>query len=233
MEEHRYTKVSDEKERERDLVGAEFVPLSPTKFTFWEKMKELQYKMFVHDQENIQDHMYSSSPLDLILLNKGIAYWISSKNNSQIHLLGNLFLHYFSLISVAGYLGLLCFYLLRRRRKFYDLNDSEWEKFQNIGLICSLGYIMHLLPLFFTNKTLFYHHYLPSVLFKVLLLSTLLDHLKLYSRRSSYLLAFFILSLVVYNFIKFLPFSYGKGLNSSNEIESLKWKSSWNFIVQV
>jgi len=232
VEEHRYTKLKDAKERERDLVHAEFVPLSPTRFTFWEKLKELQYKMLIHDQENIQEHVYSSSPLDLILLNKGIAYWISNNSNSQIHLLGNLFLHYFGLLSVLVYLGLLCFYLLRRRRKFYDLNDVEWEKFKNIGLICSYGYILHLLPLFFTNKLLFFHHYMPSVLFKIILLTTILDHLKLYSRRSSYLLSYFILSLVAYNFIKFLPFSYGKWLNESISVERLKWKPSWNFIVQ-
>ena len=232
VEEHRYTKLSDEKERERDLVSAEFVPLSPTKFTFWDKMKELQYKMLIHDQENVQDHMYAvTSPLDLILLNKGIAYWISTKNHSQIHLLGNLFLHYFCLLAVLGYLSLLCCYLLRRRRKFNDLTDSEWDKFKNIGLICALGYILHLLPLFFTNKTLFYHHYLPSVLFKILLLSTLLDHLKLYSKQCSYLLSSFIFGLIIYNFIVFLPLSYGIGLESANDIERLKWRNSWNFIV--
>ena len=234
VEEHRYTKLSDEKERERDLVGAEFVPLSPTKFTFWEKMKELQYKMLIHDQENIQDHMYAAtSPLDLILLNKGIAYWISSKSNSQIHLLGNLLLHYFGLLAVLGYLGLLVFYLLRRRRKCFDLDTVDWEKFKSIGLICAYGYVLHLLPLFFTNKTLFYHHYLPSVLFKILLLSTLLDHLRAYSKRGAYLLAAALLGLVAYNFVKFLPFSYGLGLDTANEIEQLKWKSGWNFIVHV
>lgn len=195
-------------------------------------MKELQYKMLIHDQEIVEEHTYAAtSPLDLIFLNKGIAYWISNNSNSQIHLLGNLFLHYFSLLAVLGYLALLCFYLLRRRRRFYDLNELEWEKFKDIGLICAYGYILHLLPLFFTNKTLFYHHYLPSVLFKILLLSTLLDHLKLYSKRSAYLLSIFIISLVIYNFIKFLPLSYGFGLESANEIEQLKWKNSWNFIV--
>lgn len=82
VEEHRYTKVSDEKERERDLVGAEFVPLSPTRLSFWEKMKELQYKMFSFDQDNVQEHMFSvDSPFNLIFLDKGIAYWLNSENN--------------------------------------------------------------------------------------------------------------------------------------------------------
>ena len=67
------------------MVGAEFVPLTPTRFSFWEKMKELQYKMLVYDQENVQEHMYSvDSPLDLVLLNKGIAYWVSSQTNVSL-----------------------------------------------------------------------------------------------------------------------------------------------------
>jgi dolichyl-phosphate-mannose-protein mannosyltransferase len=85
VEEHRHTKLIDEKERERDMVGAEFMPLAPTSLSFWEKMKELQYKMLLYDQENIQEHMYSvESPLDLFFLKKGIAYWLHAKSNVRL-----------------------------------------------------------------------------------------------------------------------------------------------------
>ena len=81
-EEHRYTKLSDQKEREKDMIDAEFVPLAPTYLSFWEKMKELQYKMLTFDQENIPDHMYAcDSPIDWLFLAKGIAYWIDPKSN--------------------------------------------------------------------------------------------------------------------------------------------------------
>lgn len=45
----RYTKKKDEKERELDMVTAEFVPLEPTRLTFWQKFAELQYKMLIAD----------------------------------------------------------------------------------------------------------------------------------------------------------------------------------------
>ena len=82
VEEHRYTKNSDVKEREREMGLAEFVPLKPTHLSFWDKMIELQYKMLVVNQENVQNHIYScDSPLDWITLTKGIAYWVSPKDN--------------------------------------------------------------------------------------------------------------------------------------------------------
>ena len=88
VEEHRYTKLADQKERERDMVDAEFVPLTPTFLSFWEKMKELQYKMLTFDQENIPDHMFAcDSPLDWLFLTKGIAYWIDSSSNVSIFMM--------------------------------------------------------------------------------------------------------------------------------------------------
>lgn len=85
VEEHRYTKNSDEKELERELGMAEFVPLTPTSLSFWEKMAELQYKMLVVNPENVQNHMYSTeSPMDWPLLTKGIAYWLSPKSNVSV-----------------------------------------------------------------------------------------------------------------------------------------------------
>lgn len=84
MEEHRYTKNSNNKELEKELGMAEFVPLSPTFLSFWDKMLELQSKMLINT-ENIQNHIYSSdSPLDWPLLTKGIAYWLSPKSNVSL-----------------------------------------------------------------------------------------------------------------------------------------------------
>ena len=126
VEEHRYTRSSDPKEREKDLVHAEFVPLTATSLSFWEKMQELQYKMLTFDQENIPDHLYAcESPMDWLFMTKGIAYWIDSGSNAQIHLIGNLVIWYASICAVVLYCILLVFYLLRRRRLIHDLSGGE------------------------------------------------------------------------------------------------------------
>uniref|UniRef100_A0A1B6EE73 Protein O-mannosyltransferase 1 n=1 Tax=Clastoptera arizonana TaxID=38151 RepID=A0A1B6EE73_9HEMI len=81
VEEHRYTKSEDEKERERELVNAEMIPLHETSLSFWSKFIELQYKMLVSHQENVQNHMYSSDPWEWPMMTRGIAYWVSSDDN--------------------------------------------------------------------------------------------------------------------------------------------------------
>ncbi|XP_074598197.1 protein O-mannosyltransferase rt [Brevipalpus obovatus] len=233
VEEHRYTKLSDQKERERDMVDAEFVPLAPTQLSFWEKMKELQYKMISFDQENIPDHMFAcDSPIDWLFLTKGIAYWIDPNSNAQIYLIGNPFLWLFSLFSIFSYLLIGSFYLLRRRRKLFDITESDWTSFVNIGLVCVSGYFLNFLPHFFIEKTLFLHHYLPSLIFQILILVTLLEHLSIWLSKSFFgIVVIPILAIAVYFFKILLPFSYGNASMSAEEINQLSLMKTWNFLI--
>jgi dolichyl-phosphate-mannose-protein mannosyltransferase len=176
VEEHRYTKSEDQKERERELVTAEMIPTAATSLTFWEKFFELHYKMMFSGTESVQNHMYSSEPFEWPLMSRGIAYWVSSTSNAQIHLIGNLLLWYSGTIGLLTYLSLLIFYLLRRRRLCFDLDKKTWEQFQLIGEVFLTGYLIHYLPYFFVERTLFLHHYLPAFIFKTLLLVALIEH---------------------------------------------------------
>ncbi|UYV78218.1 POMT1, partial [Cordylochernes scorpioides] len=125
VEEHRYTKSEDQKERERELGMAEFVPLQPTRLSFWEKFWELQVKMLSVNQEVVQDHVYTSDPFEWLLMTRGIAYWVSPDSNAQIHLLGNVVVWYSATLGLGIYLGLLALYLLRRQRGVYDISERK------------------------------------------------------------------------------------------------------------
>lgn len=80
--------AEDQKDLERELVTAEMIPTAATSLTFWEKILELHYKMLFATTEassdNVQNHMYSSTPLEWPLMNRGIAYWVSSETNVSI-----------------------------------------------------------------------------------------------------------------------------------------------------
>lgn len=81
VEEHRYTKSEDQKQRERELINAEMIPLKATSLSFWQKFIELQIKMLFNSQEAQNTHMYASSPFEWPFMTRGIAYWVSSESN--------------------------------------------------------------------------------------------------------------------------------------------------------
>lgn len=81
VEEHRYIKSEDQKQRERELINAEMIPLKATSLSFWEKFLELQMKMLFDTDEVQNSHMYSSGPFEWPFLTRGIAYWVSTKSN--------------------------------------------------------------------------------------------------------------------------------------------------------
>ncbi|XP_030755009.1 protein O-mannosyltransferase 1 [Sitophilus oryzae] len=240
VEEHRYTKSEDQKERERDLVTAEMIPTAATSLSFWEKFFELHYKMMFASTESVQNHMYSSNPLEWPLMSRGIAYWVSSSSNAQIHLLGNIVIWYLATFGLLIYSTLLVFYLLRRRREIDDLGEDNWNKFQLIGEVFFLGYLFHYLPYFFVERTLFLHHYLPAFMFKTLLFAATLEHLyvvlnQIVRIKLLYNLlivsTFIMLFGVIYVFKKFSILSYGNAHLNTSDILGLRWKDTWDFIV--
>ena len=240
VEEHRYTKSEDQKQRERELINAEMIPLQATTLSFWEKFVELQIKMFFSGQEGQNSHMYSSDPLDWPLMSRGIAYWVSNDSNAQVHLLGNIAIWYSGTGCVIIYSLLLIFYMLRRRRMCFDIAQEEWNKFSNVGSIFLAGYLLHFLPFMFVERTLFLHHYLPAFIFKILLTAATIEHLYyLIGTRCQNNCLMYILKcgtliwllFVIYVFKKFTVFSYGTTHLSAKEVLKLRWRDTWDFII--
>ncbi|KAH8418747.1 hypothetical protein KR222_011712, partial [Zaprionus bogoriensis] len=245
VEEHRYTKTQDQRERERQLLSAEMIPTKRTKLTFWAKLLELQGKMFWSTKQ-LQSHMYSSQPHEWPLLDKGIAYWLDSGSSAQIYLLGNIVIWYTASGGLLVYAALLVFYAIRRRRLCYDLSPEEWQRFLIAGDTFFVGYLVHYLPYFFVDRTLFLHNYLPAFMFKLLLLCFVVEHLDSLLRRYClprggplhHALRVYHLGLLLWLvavcavFVKFLPLSYGTRKMSAQEIIDMRWKDTWDFILQ-
>lgn len=56
--------------------------------------------------------------------------------------------------------------------RFSDL----WERFTEVGWIFFAGYLLHYLPFFAIDRTMFLYHYLPALYFKILLLAAMVEH---------------------------------------------------------
>lgn len=68
------------------------IPTSATHLSFWDKFYELNYKMMFPASEGIQNHMYSSEPLEWPFLWRGIAYWVSSTSNVRNFVVKHLYI---------------------------------------------------------------------------------------------------------------------------------------------
>ncbi|XP_063838561.1 protein O-mannosyltransferase 1 isoform X1 [Ostrinia nubilalis] len=240
VEEHRYTKAEDRRERERELTTAEMIPTAVTQLSFWEKFIELQYKMITHAPDAPLGHMFASEPAEWPLLVRSIAYWLSPNSNAQIHLIGNLVTWYAGTISVLVYSVLLAVYAIRQRRACVDLPPAATQRFYDAGFILFLGYWIHYLPYFFMDRTLFLHHYLPAYVFKILLLTFVIDHLyyvlqmreKTKAFTNIFIVGVFVwLGYVILTFKKFSVLNYGNADLTENDLMSLRWKDTWDFIL--
>jgi len=244
VEEHRYTRLSEEKDRQRDLISAEFVPLEPTKLNFWSKMKELQYKMIFGGNDKIEGHVYENqNPLEWIFLTQGIAYWIDSGSNSQIHLIGNYALWMVSLLGTGIVTGLWILLLLRRRRLMCDISEEQWTNLVNILTFCLTGYTLHFFPYFLMERSLFLYNYLPCLLFLHVMLATFFHFAEVIATEKINkgkhqlttvvveALKWTVVLLCLCNFYLFLPLSYGSGNLSADDVERLRWKNTWLLIV--
>ncbi|XP_013168481.1 PREDICTED: dolichyl-phosphate-mannose--protein mannosyltransferase 4 [Papilio xuthus] len=240
VEEHRYTKAEDRRERERELVSAEMIPTAVTQLSFWAKFMELQYKMIAHAPDAPSGHMFASEPTEWPVLSRSIAYWLSPHSNAQIHLIGNIVTWYAGTLSVLLYSAFLALYAIRQRRLCEDLPLQSSHQFYNAGCILFFGYWLHYLPYFFVDRTLFLHHYLPAYMFKILLLAYVIDHvyfvLQLREKTRALNNVFIIgitvwLAYVLLTFIKFSVLSYGNTDLNENDLMNLRWKDTWDFIL--
>ncbi|KAK7496976.1 hypothetical protein BaRGS_00011712 [Batillaria attramentaria] len=236
VEEHRYSKSQGKEGQVADVEDADLLPLEPTHLSFWAKMWELQSKMFLSKQDTELEHKYSSQPTEWPFMARNIAYWMSSSNNAQIHLLGNVVVWYSSSIAILCYLLLGVFYFLRRQRAVLDITESEWQHFVFVGELAVGGYLLHYLPFLAADRTLFLHHYLPAVIFKILALTALLDHLALQHWRFVPVSAIVtygtvvLISGAVYTFLELLPVTFGNVDLTPEDIQKLTWRDTWDFL---
>lgn len=163
---------------------------------------------------------------------------------AQIHLIGNISIWYSGTAALFIYFGLLVFYALRRRRLCYDIPEELWNNFVASGSVCFFGYLFNYVPYFLVDRALFLHNYLPALMFKIMLLCIVLEHISIIISRSRIrLLTILFRALlgiwfasIIYVFIKFTTLSYGhlmgnNGAITADDILQLQWKNTWDFIL--
>jgi len=241
VEEHQYTKDDKDKEAiEKEIHGREMIPESKIDLPVWVKFIEVQAKMLMTNQENVKNHNFASDPSEWPFLTRGIAYFIAKDSNNQVHLLGNIVVWYTGTLCTALYAGLLVIYLLRRRRQCFDIQEDEFQEYCRVGEVLFTGYLLHYIPYFFFDRTLFLHHYLSAYLFQIMLTAYVITHCYkllgkiLPSTVNKVLFLSMMLvwcSVAVYVFKQFSVFSYANKALSAEQVRSLRWKDTWDLII--
>ncbi|XP_071487329.1 protein O-mannosyl-transferase 1-like [Diadema antillarum] len=225
VEEHKYSIDSEEETwREAREIG------------FFSKFWELQWKMLEANKMVVDDHKYRSDPIEWPLMERGIAYWMDSNSNAQIHFLGNAVLWWSANVGIVVYLVVTVIFTLRYQRACSDLSRDEWMRLLLTGALF-VAWLLNYLPYFAMDRTLFLHHYLPALLCKILLLASLTEIVYMHVLRSAAQRSIFLsllavwLTSVLLTFKAFLPLCYGTRALSEEEIEELRWNEDWGFLV--
>ncbi|XP_035928447.1 protein O-mannosyl-transferase 1 isoform X3 [Halichoerus grypus] len=236
VEEHRYGKSQEQKERELELHSPAQMDVSRN-LSFMARFLELQWRMLTVRSDD-SEHKYSSSPLDWITLDTSIAYWLHPRTSAQIHLLGNVVIWASASLATLVYALLFLWYLLRRRRSIRDLPEDSWLRWVLAGAVCAGGWAVNYLPFFLMEKTLFLYHYLPALTFQILLLPVVLQHISdhlcrsplLRSLFSGLVVAWYSCACHVFNTLR--PLTYGDRSLSPSELKALRWKDSWDILIR-
>eukprot|EP00057_Strongylocentrotus_purpuratus_P034051 XP_793742.3 PREDICTED: protein O-mannosyl-transferase 1 [Strongylocentrotus purpuratus] len=205
--------------------------------SFFSKFWELQWKMLEANRNLLEDHKYQSDPMGWPFMERGIAYWMKSTTNAQIHLLGNVITWWSANLGIVVYLVVMVIYIIRHQRACNDLTKDEWIRLFMTGALF-LSWFVNYFPYFMMERTLFLHHYLPAFLSKILLLAATIEIVYFHVLQTSAQRSLFTSLLVVWLtsifvvFKSFLPMCYGNKDFTEEEVESLRWMESWGFLVQ-
>ncbi|KAJ8285586.1 hypothetical protein GJAV_G00028510 [Gymnothorax javanicus] len=157
---------------------------------------------------------------------------------AQIHLIGNIVIWTQATLGLALFAALLLWHLLRRQRKIEDIPEVTWTHLTQVGVVCGGGWAVNYLPFFMMEKTLFLYHYLPALVFKILLLPAVLEHvhthiLRYPSHRCALngILVAGLLSIYV-SYRALSPLTYGQPELNSEELASLHWKDTWDILLR-
>jgi len=122
------------------------------------------------------DHPFKSTPGQWPSASKGILYW--SKNTDKgwrnIYLVGNLYLWRLALLATPIFLlSLIVLSFLRNREAIFY--TSQLVSIERAGLFFFGMWFVNWIGFFMFERQLFLHHYLPALVFNIMLISVVFE----------------------------------------------------------
>lgn len=181
-----------------------------TRLSFWEKFIELNKVMYKSSAGLTATHPDGSRWHEWPLMKKPVYYWVKSlpPKTATIYLAGNPIIWWLVLLAVGAALFILLFIKKLRRR------------LSPLIYLFLFGYLINLLSFIFIKRVAFLYHYLPALLFGVLILALLIDKFLLTvpgaAARFRKFAYYGILLIVLIGFLAVAPLSYGMPLEPNS-----------------
>lgn len=168
------------------------------------KFVELNQEMYRSNQRLTATHPYSSQWYSWPFMLRPIFYWV--QDHARIYFLGNPIIWWGSTAALIMVIGLAVAREIQNRR---------------LLAILLLGYFLNLLPFIGIKRVMFLYHYMGALLFAILIMIFLMEHLK--ASRKAYIALSVIAALA---FAYFAPLTYGLNL-SPDSYQRRVWIDKW------
>lgn len=180
-------------------MNAQGVP-PEERLSFFKKFIELNKVMYTANAGLTATHPDGSQWHEWPLMKKPVYYWVKTltPKTATIYLIGNPVIWWLVLAGVICAVFIFLFVMKLRR------------KLQPLIYLFLFGYFINLLPFILVTRVAFLYHYLPALIFGILILTLFMEKFVLtdFSRSRKIVYATVLLTAVI-GFILIVPISYG------------------------
>jgi len=199
-----------------ELVATRDNLIPAARLSFLEKFIELNTVMYKSSAGLTATHPDGSRWYEWPLVKKPVYYWVKTltPKTATIYLIGNPIIWWLVLLGVVASIFIILFVKKARRR----LTTSQVVNLPLIYLFL-FGYFLNLLPFIFVKRVAFLYHYLPALIFGILILALLMEKFVLTSfptpgaftvlPRGRKIIYASVLIAAVIGLLTFVPISYG------------------------
>lgn len=185
--------------------------------SIFEKFAGLNKEIYKANQRLTATHPYSSKWYEWPLMLRTVYFWngsTSPQGSEKIYLIGNPVIWWATT-------GAVIYFFYKIVRKLI-----KKEKVPRAYTLLAIGFALNLLPFIKIGRVMFLYHYLPALVFAIIITVYLLNHLTTLNVVRWKSLSFWILLAAVLGFIFFSPLTYGFKI-PQKYYESTVWLPSW------
>ncbi|KAG0067806.1 hypothetical protein BGZ92_005051, partial [Podila epicladia] len=182
--------------------------------TYWKKFVQIHKLMLNNPDINAGTYQSSvSRPLSWPIAQSMIPAWAGYKR--QLTIVANPVVWWTGTLGILTFLVAKALFLLREKRGYFETGRvGEIKNYHlNDAAVYFIGWAAHYLPFFFIRRTLFMHHYFPSLYLSILLASSLFSGLAGFlPRKARFALLVTFLALTINVFVRLSPLSYASAM---------------------